>query len=198
MTLPDRAGTFRGKVVDLVVGDRNDKPEVGLKVELTHMYAKSQKEPGKMVWRKVPDNLGWEITAYLYLEKSDGDINEVAISQLKEALGWNPASGIGWLESTDLTGTDIQLDIQMETYQGKTGPKVKWIRAVDAAPGRGGLKAADAETLRRFSDRLDAKLRAMEGGVAPSQPAKTTQPKAATPAVQEDSLGEEEEDDIPF
>lgn len=103
-----------------------------------------------------------EITGYFYLEKKDGSINTIAIDQLKAGLGWDGRDPF-WLEDADLADLLVQITVAMESYDGKTRAKVKWIDHADAEPTRG-VQRAEGAARTAIANRLGPKLRANAGG----------------------------------
>lgn len=119
-----------------------------------------------------------EITGYFYLEKRDGSINTVAIEQLKASLGWDGRDPF-WLQDTDFDDRLVQITVALESYDGKTRPKVKWLSHEDAEPTQG-VARADGPARLAIGNRLGPKLRANAGGAPRPAPAPST-PKPAPP-----------------
>lgn len=131
-------------------------------------------------WVSVPQE---RITAWHYLEKRSGELNESTIGQLRDALGWDGLDPF-WLQDADLPDDFVvQLSIDDEEYQGRVRSRVKWLAAADADPGAGpGLvERAEGAARSQLAARLGPKLRAIAGGTP--APAPTPKPSAALPAA---------------
>ena len=173
MAMPDRAGRFRGAVVD--VGVNNTGPNklctVVFDLRLDDEYVQGE-------WADVrAEQL--EITSYCYIEKKDGNLNKVQIGMLKDTFAWDGVDPF-WFESVnvgDLAG--MQVTLKSEVYENEDRIKVAYINPYDSQP-RTGVTHADAATRRAIQARIGTKLRASAGasGSTPKPPAKAKAPTA--------------------
>jgi hypothetical protein len=117
---------------------------------------------------------GWEdvtaqdltITAYMTLFDKSGNPQEFNINGLKDSLGWDGLSLVT-LNESDWSGVEVQLVIQEEEYQGKKNMKVKFINPRDYVGG-GGVEKSDLVAVKNLDQVYGGKLRALNGGKAPS------------------------------
>jgi hypothetical protein len=121
---------------------------------------------------------GFEITSWFYLFKKDGQPNEFTIKALKESMGWDGTS-MAALNDTEWGQTEVQLTLDIETYEGKQKMKVQFINPRDSVPG--GVQKADPQTVQSLDQKYGATLRALSGTNGKSK-ATTTAPKS-TPAA---------------
>ncbi len=121
-----------------------------------------------------------DVTGYFYLEKKDGQVNNVAVDALRTALNWT-TDDPAWLQETDLSQVPVQLKLGNEEYNGKTKIKVQFLNPYGSTAG--GIPKGDAQTHQGIRLRLSDKLRAYMGGTpAPApKPAPRTTPAAKAP-----------------
>lgn len=138
--------------------------------------------------------IGDRITWYGYL--SDAAI-ERTVATL-EKLGWDPAKYDGRLESlhnTDvLHGAAAEIVVEMETHEGKTRAKVKWVNF----PGEGGMGEGMAvQDVTAFSDSMRAKILSAKGPTPNGKAGPSKQPVAAGAGRSSKPLSQPD-DDLPF
>ena len=164
--LIDREGRFRAYPLEIAVGENDNKlTTVTIEFSLSEEY-----ETG--TWRDC-SNEKMVVTAWFYLEKRNGDVNELQVDQLKRAFGWD-GRDVFWLEDTDLSNVGVQVDVKEEEWQGVKRFKVKWLHSGDSDPDRK-AKKSNENTRRSVNSRLAMKLRALAG--------KTPAPAPAAPAA---------------
>jgi len=125
---------------------------------------------------------GMEITAWFYLEKRDGSVNEITIERLKTALGWDGRDPF-WLQdqAAELAQQAVQVKLAFEQYNGSTSLRVQYLNPY-GYEGAGISKADDAKR-KAMQRRLGSKLRALAGGT-PANPPKPASPPGAPPPTQ--------------
>lgn len=166
--IPDREGRYIAEVLDKGFGEtgKNNLATFTCRVRLLNFL------------RGDPVQGTQEITAYIYIDKKDGSINQKAVEQIQRTFGWD-GSDLTWLAHQDLAGRRLQVELRFETWNNQRRMKVQWIDHVDAA-GAPEITRCDDEGMRRMNARLGSKLRAG----AKSLPARqeTTPTPAATTA----------------
>lgn len=122
---------------------------------------------------------GQDITAWFYLEKKDGSVNDFAVKALREAFGWDGRDPF-WLQDNAeaLAKNPVQITTDFEEYAGKTRLKVQWLNPYGSTGGGGGVTKADGASRTAIKNRLGSKLRANAGG----SPVTTPKPAAPKPA----------------
>lgn len=165
MARPDRDGRFRAYPTEWGVDETGDSKLATFicRWSLTEWLGSEVGPDGKQSPKWYPyDSMQAEIVSYTYLEKKgNAGPNEIGISQLVKALGWN-GYDFEALANTDWSQTCCQLAIENDTYQGKTKLKVQWIDHWDAeGTGVSGVRKGSAATISKMSERLGAQLRAM-------------------------------------
>jgi len=141
----DRAGTFRGNIVEHAVSTTtNGFPQFVCKLIATEIWDEDEK-----IWVDWSEYDVNEITAYLVLFGSAGET--LNCQQIKKALNWDGLSFLG-LDAGDYSEVKIQFRVVEHTYEEKTRLQVEWIDEYDAAPGSVVRKLDPAEIRK-----LDAK-----------------------------------------
>ena len=162
-SLPTIAAPYRGSVTSVSLGEKNDKPQIELRIRLEQIYH-APAGGGEREWMTLePAQYDWEITAYLYpMRKTESglDINQTCVDQLKDALGYNPHDGIEAMADPAWVGKLIGLDVKSEEWQGKTQMKVGWLRAADADPNRR-IAEAPPEKVSKWAALINHKLASM-------------------------------------
>ncbi len=121
-----------------------------------------------------------DVPGYFYLEKKNGGVNTHAVNSIKEAFGWN-GSDLNALNNDSLVGQRAQIVVEMEEYNNKIRPKIKYLNALGSTAG--GIAKGDDQQVRSIANRIGSKLRAIGGGSkVPSQTraAATAAPAKAT------------------
>jgi hypothetical protein len=178
--LINREGRFRGRITEAGVGETG-------KSQLCTWTANivATEEWNGSEWVDCTDER-LTITNYSYLERKDGNLNEIQINALKAALGWD-GKDIDYLQQCEKFPM-IQFTVKGEEYEGKLRYKVGFINPYDYEGG-GGVVRSDAQGVKKLQSRLGTKLRALSGGsnVAPPKPAAPAPPAppAAPAAVTE-------------
>jgi hypothetical protein len=116
-----------------------------------------------------------------WIIKKDGTINQQAVDQLVECLGWN-----GDLNS--IVGPPpaslVQISVKEEMYKGEPQYKAAWMNPenYEGGGGFGGANASETQALvNRFGSLLKAAAASSKAG-APKEPAsKASGPKASGP-----------------
>jgi hypothetical protein len=133
---------------------------------------------------------GDRITWYGYL--SDKAL-ERTITSL-EVLGWDAAAHGGQIDrlhGTDvLVGHEAEIVVEMEVYEGKANPKVKWVNAVGGGLGDG-MPADEAVT-------FGASMRQKILSAAASKPKANPKPGPARAPAAVAAGTVDQDDDLPF
>lgn len=135
---------------------------------------------------------GDRITWYGYLTDAAMESTLKALS----AIGWDPMKFDGRIDSlngTDLLkGVEAEIVVEMEEYQGKPRPKVRWVNE----PGGGGLgDGMSADEATSFA----AQLRAKVLGASKPRPNGAPGPaRSAPPKAKAGSVAGDLDDDLPF
>jgi len=121
-----------------------------------------------------------QITGWYYLLKKGGELNEISINQLREALFWDGVT-LEWFQEAQ-TFPDVQIVIAEEEYQGRKKMKVQWLRPYDWTGGI--VKSSEAE-LKSIQREIGSKLRALSG--TPANPP-TIKPVPEKPVLKLDKV----------
>lgn len=170
MAMPDQPGRYRAEVIDAAAGEsKSGLAQIVLRFLLTEEWTGTE-------WGKPPE--GQEISAYQFLEKRDGSVNEYAMDGLMESFGWDGTDPF-WFEDNLENLPQVQITLDYEEYQGQQRLRVKWINPFDYEGA--GVKHADRDDRRALMDRLGAALRAYAGGGAVETPQR--RPAGGPPAA---------------
>lgn len=159
MPMPDQPGRYRAEVIDAVAGEhKNGLAQIVLRFRLIEEWTGTE-------WGQPP--AGQEITAYQFLEKKNGSVNEYAMDSLMESFGWDGTDPF-WFEDNLEELPQVQITLDYEKYQGQDRLRVKWINPFDyEGPG---VQRADTDDRRALMDRIGSQLRAYAGGGAIETP----------------------------
>jgi hypothetical protein len=100
------------------------------------------------------------IIARFNLIQKNGQPNEINVRALKDSLGWDGLS-FSNLQREDWNGTECQLVIDEEEYEGKKQLKVQYINPRDYKPGK--LEKADTQVIQSLDSKYGSLLRALSG-----------------------------------
>jgi predicted SnoaL-like aldol condensation-catalyzing enzyme len=109
-----------------------------------------------------------QITAYLNLITKEGKPNEINYRALRESLGWDGTS-FASLQREDWNGTEVQIVVDDEEYQGQTKRRVKYINPRDYEGG-GQVAKSDTQTIQSLDAKYGSLLRALAGSKANGSP----------------------------
>ena len=129
MSLIDRTGTFRGRIVDHGVS----KSTGGYPQWIASLIASEYYDVEEQVWVDWSEYDVNEITTYLVLFGGKGET--LNSQQVKKVTGWN-GNSFAELNGLNLDEVGIQFRVEENTYEGKTSLQVAWIDEYDATPGR--------------------------------------------------------------
>jgi hypothetical protein len=171
MSKIDRAGTFRGKVLDRSIGEsKNGCVQLTLQLQASQLWDETEK-----VW------VDWnydEVDIYANLYMSSKASKETrSAEQVKKAFGWDGYNVIE-LQTSDQLRDEIQFRVEEDTYEGNTTLKVNWIDAYDATPGRS-LEKLDKTGLAKIQAKWAGVLAGSGKGPVP----KSAPPSAPKPAA---------------
>lgn len=149
---------------------------------IAFQFAVTQKWHGKEAGWSQEYPPGYYTENRTWIIKKDGLLNDAAIAALAKCglwdgdfdrLGGPPAS------------VYVLVDVQAETYEGKTRYRAAWVNPnADEPVARGGFQPADTKLLASLRARFQGQTRAIAGGGAtgaPAAPPATTRPTAAMP-----------------
>lgn len=159
-------GRYKARMVEGALDESKD----GVPVFVAR-YSAHEKQEGD-TWSRTSG----EITAWHYLGKKDGTLNEFQIQQLQQALGW---SGGDVTELESLVDVPCRITIEEDFYNGKARTVVKWVNHIDDDGGNGGVPSKNSEKARKIANAMNSKLRALTGGKpvqAPPRPAPASAP----------------------
>lgn len=95
---------------------------------------------------------------YFYLEKNDGNINEITLKQIQRAFGGSLAEMYKWQETA--IGQECQLVVEANEYNGKTMYRVKYLNNINHKQ-----ETVSPEKAAGFMARHAAALAALDAGV---------------------------------
>ncbi len=109
-----------------------------------------------------------------------------------QVLGWDPMADGGRIEQLNgtqrLAGAEAEIVVEMETFEGKTQPKVKWVNEVGGGLGEG----MPPQEATAFSASIRAKI------LSAAKPKPNGQPGPAQGPVVSQAAGPGLDDDLPF
>lgn len=100
-----------------------------------------------------------KITGFFTLFNKDQSPNEINLRSLRDSLGWDGTS-ISSLQNGDWSGTQVQIVVEEEMYEGKPRLAVKYLNPKDYA-GSGGLDKADPQRVQSLDQKYGAALRTL-------------------------------------
>ncbi len=116
---------------------------------------------------------GESIVGRFVLARKDKSLNERTIEDIKAVTGWNGVD-LGWFDTADMTGKEAELVIEMESWEGKPRPTIKWLNV----PGQGNRGVvSDPDDIRNLMTEYGSRLRALAGPQPVAKPSPTA-PKA--------------------
>lgn len=186
MSRPERAGTFKAHAIEWGLRTHTNGSAI---FDISFFLDEWEGEGGE--WFDYT-SYNATITGYFYLEKRDGTINETAINQLKDALGWDGLD-LRQLQAGDWKDIPVQVVLDYETFEGKERLKLQWLNNIEG--GAGPITQASAADLTALQNRTGAQLRAL-GGPVPQEAAKPT--KRPPPPPVKVGHTPVDEKDIPF
>jgi len=168
----DRAGTFRGFIVEHGVSQTTNKfPQFTARLRATEWY---DEETGEYIpWEEYDQT----IDAYLVLYTKDeqGQWKELMnAGQLKKVLGWDGLTFEG-LAAGQYSDKLVMFRVEEHEWKGKTKLQVQWLDEADASPTR--------QLPKYDTSKLKALTASMGGALTAATPAPTAAPVSAKPAV---------------
>jgi hypothetical protein len=180
----DRDGIFKAIPQSWAIRKNDQTQSVGISIEflITAQLEGSEWTP----WAGYADHSVW---GTFYVVKKDGTVNQSAVEQLAQSLGWN-----GDLRAITLgpPATEVQITVKEEIYDGKSRLKATWINPGDYSPQPSG---ASQEDMTKLQTRYGSLLRAAVAGATKNGPPLQAK-KPTPPPPAEDSA--EPGDDLPF
>ncbi len=177
-------GYYRGLILEHGV---NVTRVQGLPQFVVTVLATARHEPTDDTWNEAWGEYQQTLSGYFVLvskNKQDEIVKCLGYDQIMGATGWDGETYAG-LAAMDLRGTEVQIQAQNETFEGKTTLRMKWISAVGASIGLKKLTGQD------LTD-LDAKF----GGIV--TPKKKAPVKAKSKATKRAAPPAEESPDLPY
>lgn len=178
----DRAGTFRGNIVESSFGlSKNGFPQFIARLQADEMFLPGENgEPGQWVdWSKYDET---EIIGYFILAGKDGQFGKNA-EQLRKSIGWSGTS-FSELDETDYSEIKVQFRVKLSIYNNKPDHQVCWIDHADADPNTT-LRKMEKSEVKSLDAKWAKAFKAFSGGTKPkSVPAgKPTPPVSPSSAV---------------
>ena len=176
MAVVDRAGRFRAKPFDIVVGEKGPNALLAVTV---HFALTAELLQDGQYYDVSPEELS--IIADFYLFKKDGGWNTYALDSLRSAFAWQAPDPF-WLEDNlnTLRDQEVRLVVQMEEWEGRVRPKVKYLDPLEGDSSRPGvLEHADDAGRRALAAKYGTKFRAQFG--QPHTPPTPAAPPGALP-----------------
>lgn len=161
-------GTFRGRIVDFALRKANEGHALALQIrcKIDESYLPSPED----VWEVWKGEWDYEAEGRVWLIKKDGAPNDVQISSLVEAAGWD-GNFLSLINGT-FAPQPIQFDVQQDEYKGVVRYRISWIRPYDASPRGGGN--VDPDAARMLDAQYGAQIRAISGNVQRNAPPLST------------------------
>lgn len=178
MSLITEAASYRGVVVEHAVGaSSNGNPQLVVKLRALERFDFEEK-----IWVDWQTREDCEMTAYLVMFNAKGD-PIFHVEDIIRVFEWDGASLVG-LNELDLENAEVQFNVILDTYDGKTKLKVAGIKNYEDTPGTGAVKKMDADDLAQMNAKFGNALKALAGAPkAAKAPAKTTTKATKAPAA---------------
>lgn len=139
-------GYYRGVIIDHGV---NTTRVQGLPQFVVTVMATAQHNAADDTWDGTYQEYQLTLSGYFVLvskNKQDEIVKCLSYEQIMEATGWDGETYAG-LAAMDLRGTEVQIQAQNETFEGKTTLRMKWISAVGASIGLSKITGQDLTDL---------------------------------------------------
>lgn len=141
------------------------------------------------------EQAGRSIDYYAWL--SDGAVDN-SIRTLSQAFGWDGDLVALQNGENPFSGKDVEIVVEMESYNGKMRTKVKWLNAIGGGSRASSNETREVESLvQKLARRAKAIAAETKGGAAP-QSASAPAPARAPRVVKASDPIEYQDDDIPF
>lgn len=158
----NREGTFRAQPLNWGV-KQADSGAIGFQLTFALLY-----EYKDGAWQEIATEQMECDGAFWLIKKNDGGINQTAIEQCMDSLGWD--GDFASLQANDWSNSAVNVTVKAEEYNGKTRYKAAFINPPEDTPRGGTLSNADASKLEAFNDRWGAQIRALRGERGPVTP----------------------------
>ena len=165
MSLPTQSGKYKGSPIAWAVKPTGNNNLPTFIVTWTLALIEINGE-----WQQITS--GDTIDAYYYLRNKNGEANKFTLEMLRDVFGWDTAS-YSSLAGNSWGDVEAQLVIEMETYEGRTRPKVKYTNPAD---WEGGAHETDAGLVADMDAKYGSELRAMFSGNSGTPPKPTSTP----------------------
>jgi hypothetical protein len=180
-------GTFRAVPLTWGLTEKGgDSRSVGVGIEFLVDYKWNAETEQWEDWRAG----NFAITGYFYVVGKEGNLNDMAINQLRKSLGWD--SGLEELvaETAPWNDRPVNITCAFEEYNGKSSLKVKWLNPPDDSPARA-IGNVAPERVSELAMLFNPKIRATGSG-------EVVLPITALPKRGEAVLAEQPVDAIPY
>jgi len=179
----DRPGIFKAKPYEWVVRQAKETKSVGINIGFLVLaeYGMVADEKGESSpqWTSWEDYEPHTVYGTWWIIKKDGKVNQAAVDQLVQCLGWNgDLASVGSQLPPELV---VQINVKEEEYDGKVVCKAAWMNPEDYVPGPGG---ATTEEVAKIAAGYGSLLRAAAAGAAK----RVGTPKPAAPAPASSSI----------
>ena len=168
----DRAGTFRGNIVDHgVSASSGGFPQFTARLRATEYY---DEEKGEYIsWEEYDQTIDGYFV--LYTKDQQGQWKELMnAGQLKKVLGWD---GLAFesLAAGQYGDKLVMFRVEEHEYNGKTKLQVQWLDEADASPTR--------QLPKYDTNKLKALTASMGGALTAATPAPAAAPVSAKPVT---------------
>lgn len=197
-----RAGNFRCYPTEWgIATSKNGSVEWVAKVNIVQEWLEAGQGVEEAGWYETAD-LPQETYARVCLVTTKNQLNRHGVDQLRDAIQWDG----NWdaLNPIDQGGNDwrqtmFQIEVKMDTYEGKTRAKVNWVRGADD-PVSGGLKTLAADEVKKLASHWSSHTLPLCGGQhsVPPPPGKPKAPARQPAPAPVASTAAPSGDDIPF
>lgn len=174
----DRAGVFRGQIVEywIVTAKESQSVAVGVQASLTEYWDEGQK--GWVDWSPYDVFASGRI----WVIKKDGTPNQRAVENLVQIASWD--GSFTSIHSKTWEPMRCVFVIKAKEYQGQTTYEIDQLRDHDADPEKVGTFTLDDETIRKLQAQHGSALRAVASSVKRNgQAAPAGKPAAPRPAA---------------
>ena len=189
----DRIGRYLVEIVEWSLRESRGGGAVG--VAMVFKVLGDWYEDAWRDWREYEEN---RVEGSWWPIKKDGSVNQSAVDQLAESLGW--AGDLSVFRGPPLKMV-VQVDVKLEEYEGKTSYRAAWMYHKDASTS--GLGGVTEERGQELETRFGSMLRAAASGAQKSAPGGGGSPEKAKEPAQTDAekgkeIAKSDDDGLPF
>lgn len=170
----DRAGLFRGKILDKAVGltSKSKLPQLVIRFQAVEYYDETEGE-----WVSGWEDYQQAITGYYCLFAKDGKPT-LSCEQVQKVFDWN---GKSFKDLDDCEGPElVQFKVKEEEYEGESRLVVSWLDEYDADP-RTGITKLNEKELKELDNKFASALQQIRKPNKPKSVKENLTEKASTP-----------------